>query len=145
MSDNDLGFEPKTVLCEKCGGIVKFRGSGRYECEDCGYVFLDDFGKVREFLEKRGPSNIMEISYATGIEKTVISKLLMDGRLQVTQLHGEGKKCLRCGIPIARGKYCAECEKTIPKTRRTVKDPKNDDSKMRFINIESSDKKKKKP
>ncbi len=142
MSDEELEFDPGTVLCEKCGGIVKFRGSGEYECVDCGNVVLDDFGKVRQFLEKRGPSNIMEIAYATGLDKSVVSKLLMDGRIQVMQHTTEGKRCSRCGIPIARGKYCSECRQLISDSSRKGA-PVEKTEKMHFLNGDTTKKKKK--
>ncbi len=145
MSDEELEFDPGTVICEKCGGIVKFRGSGKYECSECGNIVLDDFGKVRDFLEKRGPSNIMEIAYATGLEKSVVSKLLMDGRIQVLQHSTNAKNCSRCGIPITRGKYCSECAELLSKIKKKALTTKKDSSKMRFLNSENTtDKKKKK-
>ena len=140
MSDDELEFDPGTVICEKCGGIVKFRGSGEYECAECGNVVLDDFGKVRQFLEKRGPSNIMEIAYATGLDKSVVSKLLMDGRIQVLQRTSEGKKCARCGIPISRGKYCSECGEMISKVSRKGASVEAKKDKMHFLNNENAKK-----
>lgn len=34
--------------CEKCGGVMIFKGVGEYHCEDCGEVAYDDYGKVRQ-------------------------------------------------------------------------------------------------
>ena len=140
MSDEELEFDPGTVICEKCGGVVKFRGGGEYECSECGNVVLDDFGKVRQFLEKRGPSNIMEIAYATGLDKSVVSKLLMDGRIQVLQRTTDGKNCARCGIPITRGKYCAECGELISKSSRKGPSVEEKKDKMHFLNNETAKK-----
>ena len=149
MADEDLEFDPSTVLCEECGGIVRFRGSGRYVCEECGHVVLDDFGKVKDFLERRGPSNIMEISYATGLERSVVAKLLMDGRIQVLQKSENSRTCVNCGISIAHGKYCKNCSDLISRRRKKEEakpkeKEKADHSGMRFIQVDTGKKKKKK-
>ena len=146
MDDEELEFDPGTVICEKCGGIVKFIGGGRYECLECGHIVLDDFGKVKEFLERRGPSNIMEISYATGLERSVVAKLLMDGRIQVLQNAKGNKTCANCGLPIAHGKYCKNCSDLLSKRRKkeeALKD-KQEHGGMRFIQVDTSKHKKKK-
>ena len=143
MDEEELDFDPRIVICEKCGGIVKFRGGGTYECEDCGNIVLDDFGKVKDFLERRGPSNIMEISYATGLERNVVAKLLMDGRIQVLQHTADAKTCVNCGIPINYGKYCSNCAETISHRRanraKSIK-KENESGKMRFVDVEPAKK-----
>ena len=40
---------PKT--CEKCDGVMVFMGVGEYQCEDCGAIAYDDYGKVRLYIE----------------------------------------------------------------------------------------------
>ena len=35
-------------VCQKCSGVMRFKGSGRYVCEDCGYEYLTAFGKVQK-------------------------------------------------------------------------------------------------
>ena len=142
---DDLAFEPERVICEKCGGIVKYTGSGCYVCEDCGHEVMDDFGKVKAFLEKRGPSNIMEIAYGTGLEHSVVSKLLKDGRIQVYQNSAEGLICASCGAPIQRGKYCVNCSgRMADKRKDRVHIPEGDEGKMRFMSTEEKTKKGKK-
>lgn len=44
----------KPVQCEFCGGKLFYTGSGKYKCSSCGCIVMDDFGKVKEFLEKTG-------------------------------------------------------------------------------------------
>ena len=150
MADEELEFDPGTVICEKCSGIMRYRGSGAYMCEDCESIVLDDFGKVKNFLEKRGPSNIMEIAYATGLERSTVAKMLMDGRIQVVQSSMESKTCLNCGIPIAHGKYCSNCALVVAKRHKKKmaeeekKKKQNDSSRMRFINVDTSKHRKKK-
>lgn len=134
--DEELEFDPSIVVCEECGGIVKYQGSGAYVCIDCGHKVFDDYGKVKDFLEKRGPSNIMEISYATGLERNVVAKLLMDGRIQVARKSIDGKVCMNCGMPINHGKYCNDCAGLVAERKRkkaVSEKNKSDKSKIHFM------------
>ena len=36
----------RPIKCEKCGGIMVFKGVGEYQCEDCKFVAYDDYGKT---------------------------------------------------------------------------------------------------
>ena len=138
--DEKLDFDPSMVICEECGGVVKYSGAGTYICTECGNKVFDDFGKVKNFLEKRGPSNIMEIAYGTGLERNVIAELLMDGRIQVARTTVDGKVCMNCGIPITHGKYCDNCapmaaERRAGGAKKENKEKKsNEHSGMRFPN-----------
>ena len=145
LYDENMNIDPALVVCEKCGGIVRPRGSGVFACEDCGHEVMDDYGKVKTFLEKRGPSNILEISVGTGLERSVVSKLLSDGRIQVHQNATAGPTCANCGTPIQRGKYCTVCmsEMSGNRPKGSVPRSKTDSSKMRFLGSEPGNKKKK--
>ena len=50
LRDADIYHRP--VLCEKCGGLMIFKGVGEYQCEDCKFVAYDDYGKTRLYIEK---------------------------------------------------------------------------------------------
>ena len=82
----------------------------------------------------------MEIAYATGLDKSVVSKLLMDGRIQVLQHSSEAKKCAKCGVPITRGKYCSECSELISKISRKGGAIEGKKDKMHFLNNETAKK-----
>ena len=38
------------MVCDECGGRSKYKAQGRYECEYCRKIMLDDYGKVRAYL-----------------------------------------------------------------------------------------------
>ena len=133
---------------------MRYKGAGTYVCEDCGEEVLDDYGKVRRFLEKRGPSNILEISAGTGLDRGVVNKLLKDGRLEVSQHSSVQLVCRRCGMGIRFGEYCSRCQSEVDELRarnskkgiyNTIQDQiVTDRNKMRFINNENNKDKKKK-
>ena len=153
MEERDINFDPSIVICKKCSGIVRYRGGGVYVCEDCGNEVLDDYGKVRQFLEKRGPSNILEISAGTGLDRSVVNKFLKEGRLEVSPYSTVELVCSRCGMPIRYGEYCSKCrpevEERIARNHKrgvynTLQDGiMGDQSRMRFLNNDDDKKKKK--
>ena len=49
----ELTINPALVVCKECSGVMRYRGGGLYVCEECKHEELDDYGKVRQFLEKR--------------------------------------------------------------------------------------------
>lgn len=72
-------------FCKKCGSKNEYKSMGEYECPSCGLIEIDDYGKVRRFLEKNGPSPAVEISAGTGVPVDVITSLLRDGRVEIVR------------------------------------------------------------
>ncbi|MGN0482123.1 MAG: TFIIB-type zinc ribbon-containing protein [Lachnospiraceae bacterium] len=70
-------------VCPECGGKMIYKNLGEYVCEGCGKMLLDDYGKVRKYLDENGPSTSIEISEETGVKRSVIEEFLRTGRLEV--------------------------------------------------------------
>lgn len=102
-------IDNKPIICEKCQGKLFFVGGGRYKCNNCGYEVLDDFGKVKEFLEENGPSPSMVISEKTGVRQDIIDMFLKKGRLEIPEGSPCYIKCEKCGCSIRYGRFCPEC------------------------------------
>lgn len=76
-------FEKEKVFCcSQCQGDLLYDGSGMYHCSRCGHQELDDFGKIRKFLDEHGSASILDVQRATGVSKKSIEKLLKDGRIE---------------------------------------------------------------
>ena len=69
------------VTCEKCGGAMKYHGTGIYKCELCGNEAMDDFGKVKVYLDEHGPTSAITIAKETGVHRDIIDNFLRKGRL----------------------------------------------------------------
>lgn len=86
----------KPVECSKCGGKLKYIGIGEYECTQCGNKELDDYGKVRNFLEEHPGANVLQTEKGTGVSKSVINDLIVDGKLEISSkarfLRGDGEE-----------------------------------------------------
>lgn len=137
-----LEVRASLLVCEKCSGIMRYRGAGLHKCEECGYEVLDAYGKARQFLEKHGPCNIMEIAAGTGLSRSEVSELLKEGRLEVARSSKVQLYCKRCGMGIRSGEYCSRCEEEVKQleSRNKVKgiynslhDINSDKDKMRFL------------
>lgn len=142
MAEEGARIKHSTIVCSECSGVMRYKGAGTYVCEDCGHEELDDYGVVRRFLEKRGPSNIFEIAEGTGISRSVISGLFKEGRLEVSKSSQVTIYCHRCGMAIRSGEYCSRCQAEIDKlgerynkkgTYNALKDMNNEDGSMRFL------------
>ncbi|MCR4605142.1 MAG: hypothetical protein K5639_03995 [Eubacterium sp.] len=129
------------MFCDKCDGLLIYKGSGRYVCEDCDAEIYDEFGIIKKYLIENGPRNIIEISKETGVSRAVITRLLREGRLEVSKGSDVMPVCERCGIGIRFGIYCRRCADELGKERTTkrgvaVYNPlaeENTEDKMRFM------------
>lgn len=97
-------------VCEKCGGVMVFKGLGEYECEVCGELAYDDYGKVRAYIEEHKGATAAEIEGAIGVSQRTIRRLLKEGRLEVAEGSRMFLECELCGVKIRSGRYCPECE-----------------------------------
>lgn len=102
---------PRT--CVKCGGVMVFKGLGEYQCEDCGELVYDDYGKVRNYIDEHHGATALQVEEATGVSQKVIRRLLRDGRLEVAEGSKAFLHCDMCGKSIRSGRYCPECEMKI--------------------------------
>ena len=114
------------VLCDECGGRMIFRGVGEYACENCGAIAYDDYGKVRNYIEKHPGATQSDVSEATGVSKAKIKQLLIEERIEVTPDSAVFMHCALCGADIRSGMYCAECAKKVKqgedKVNKVVRD-----------------------
>lgn len=114
MGSNDLeklAFK-KPGQCDACGGNLEYRGLGRYRCLECGKELLDDYGKIKKYFEKHGPTPVLQIARDTGISKEKIKILLKRGTAELPVGSSFSLKCEKCGMPIRYGRYCTVCSNT---------------------------------
>ena len=99
--------------CEKCGGVMVFKGLGEYQCELCGQLAYDDYGKVRNYIEEHRGATAAQIEEAIGVSQKTIRRLLKEGRLEVAEGSRMFLTCELCGQKIRSGRYCPECETKV--------------------------------
>lgn len=106
-------FEHVPVICQKCKGKMFYIGNGTYECEDCGLEELDDFGKIKQYLEEHGATPAIRISEATGVRLDIINVFLREGRLEIPEGSKFYIKCEKCGCALRYGKFCMDCTRQL--------------------------------
>ena len=57
----------RPTICKECEGVMIFKGVGEYKCEKCGFLDYDDYGKVRNYLEKHVGATSAQVAEATGV------------------------------------------------------------------------------
>lgn len=139
--------ERMPTICDKCGGKLYYDAMGRYRCADCKNEVLDDFGKIKVFLDENGPTPIPIIAEKTGVDPALLSLFLRKGRLEIPEGSKIYIKCEKCGCAIRYGRYCPECIKSLADGIKAVfnedmgerpkKVPESDSgARMRFMNRE---------
>lgn len=98
------------TYCAKCGGVMIFKGVGEYECEECGNLEYDDYGKVRNYVEKHPGATSAQASAATGVTQKSIRGMLKEERLEIAANSTTFLKCESCGTKIRSGRFCKKCE-----------------------------------
>ena len=110
----------KPMKCAECGAELQYRGGGEYRCEACGITQLDDFGKVRKYLDEHGPTSYFAISQATGVRRSVIQELLKESRLEVRDSAESFLRCEKCGCTLKSGRFCPDCYQQLNGEMRRV-------------------------
>ncbi|MDE6387993.1 MAG: hypothetical protein K2L82_09330 [Lachnospiraceae bacterium] len=98
------------TICKECGGILIFKGVGEYKCEDCGHLEYDDYGTVRNYIEKHPGITSAQVSEATGVTQKSIREMLKEERLEIAPTSNAFLTCEICGKQIRSGRYCSRCE-----------------------------------
>ena len=104
--------QKKVDKCELCHSRMNYVGSGRYRCSFCGTERLDDFGKIKQFLDQNGPTPSGIIAQQTGLGMEQIDAYLRKGMVEIQDGGKYYLTCEKCGCDIRYGRFCPECAKT---------------------------------
>lgn len=103
--------QKKVEKCELCHNRMQYVGGGKYRCTFCGMEMLDDFGKIKQFLDQNGPTSQAIISQQTGISLDKIDSYLRKGMVEIQDGSRFYLNCEKCGCEIRYGRYCPDCAK----------------------------------
>lgn len=99
--------------CKQCGGVMVFKGVGEYQCEDCNALDWDDYGKVRNYIEKHKGATAAEIEAAVGVSQRSIRRMLKESRIEIAEGSKTFLHCEVCGKNIRSGRFCPACEMAV--------------------------------
>lgn len=107
-------LKDRPVSCSKCNASLYYKGSGRYVCSECEHEEYDDFGKVKKFLDKNGPTPSNIIMEETGVSLEKLDAMLRNGQVEIPENSSFYIKCEGCGCSIRYGRFCPDCvRKTV--------------------------------
>ncbi|MBQ2803071.1 MAG: MerR family transcriptional regulator [Lachnospiraceae bacterium] len=98
------------IVCAKCGGVMIYKGVGEYQCEKCGFLDYDDYGKTRCYIEEHRGATAVEIEAATGVTQRTIRRMLKESRIEIAEGSKTFLHCEVCSKNIRSGRFCPECE-----------------------------------
>ncbi len=98
--------------CPRCFNKMEYISLGEYKCPSCRYTFLDDYGKIRNYIDKHGPSTAVEIEQGTGVPRAVADEYLKIGKLEIAKGPEGYLRCEICGADIRYGRICPKCART---------------------------------
>ena len=98
--------------CSACGTVMEYLSLGEYRCPKCGREELDEYGKVRRYVDEHGPTPAHIIAEETGVDREKIDVFLRKGKLEIVSGPEGYLKCEMCGVPIRFGRICQDCART---------------------------------
>ncbi len=132
-----LYSDDANFVCPKCDILMKYKHGGLYVCEKCGAEQLNDFGKVKKYLNDHGPTNAIDLAANTGVRRARIGEFLRLGKVEIPENSTTFIHCKSCGTAIRFGNYCANCVHTKNIQGAHIGDtPKKKPEKMRFLDLE---------
>ncbi len=125
-------------ICPNCNILMKYKYAGIYSCEQCGAEKLNDFGKIKKYLNENGPTNAIDLSANTGVRRSRIGEFLRMGKVEIPENSPVFIHCKGCGVAIRFGNYCANCVHTKNIQGAFIGDTAKGTSneKMRFIDMD---------
>ncbi|WCK55484.1 flagellar protein [Aneurinibacillus sp. Ricciae_BoGa-3] len=101
--------------CPHCGKL--FLKSVRDICPDCYKEIEAEYQQCYKFMRKKESRSctIMELSEATRVSISQITRFILEGRLQIMDHPNLSYACKSCGASIRTGVMCENCRKEFSK------------------------------
>ena len=72
--------------CKRCGKL--FESDKNILCKKCSEELDDPYTKIRNYLLHHRGANMMQVSEATGVSKSLILKYMREGKLETLEKKG---------------------------------------------------------
>lgn len=108
------------AACEHCKGKIYYVERGKYLCKTCGHVTLDDFAKIKEFLDEKGEVLAQMWAEKIGVDSQSIEYLFHRALKEIPEEESSVAQCERCGCSIPSGRFCTVCTRELAGGIRSV-------------------------
>jgi hypothetical protein len=90
-----------------------YQESGIYQCSLCQHEQLDDFGKIKKYLDEHKGASAVDVAEGTGVKLEMVRTFLKDGRIQIPEGSKLFIRCERCGCALRHGRFCSDCTREL--------------------------------
>lgn len=98
--------------CEICG--KPFNSFGSKLCASCTQELDQGYVTARKFIyQNPDKADFTSIVAETGIDEAILSQLIDQGRILVSDQAGRGTRCRACGKPTQGGALCDSCKSKL--------------------------------
>ena len=119
------------TTCPDCGCDLIKQREGEYKCPQCKKTYLDDFGKIRTFLEENPNASIQDIVNNVKVPRRVINEYIDYCHLEYSGSSYGYSVCQYCGATLRCGTICPACAEKGEARRKDFNPYKVGDYKYR--------------
>lgn len=97
--------------CRRCGKI--YTKNPQNICKDCIRAVEEEYKRCAQYLREHRGASMSELSEATGVSTSQITKFILEGRISTKDAPGLEYPCESCGKPIRTQKLCDSCRSRL--------------------------------
>lgn len=77
-------------ICPFCKSKdTKYKGLGNFECRTCNRNFTNNYGEIRNYLDKHGRTPVSVICRDTGIPRQIVNQYIKEDKFQLVDVNGK--------------------------------------------------------
>jgi len=99
--------------CKRCGKL--FNRMHLEICMECNKEDDENFFLIRDYLKDNRRATIYEVSEGTGVEVSMITRFIREGRITPIDNPNLAYACDNCGTAIQQDRYCKPCKDKLQK------------------------------
>ncbi|MGZ9586272.1 TIGR03826 family flagellar region protein [Paenibacillus marinisediminis] len=112
--------------CYRCGRL--FAKAFRDLCPHCLKDIEVEYNKCVDYLRTERKATMFELSEATGVSMSQITKFIREGRISIADAPNMFYDCETCGSPINVGNICEDCRRRLIGDLKRAQDHSEEDA-----------------
>lgn len=115
--------------CYRCGRL--YAKAFRNMCPNCLQEIEAEYMRCVEYLRKERKASMTELSEATGVSVSQITKFIREGRISTERFDNISYACETCGSPIREGNICETCRRRLLGDLKRTTDSEHSDARVK--------------